>query len=62
VEAGEVPHAIPSIPIPIPVPVPDRLTVALNVNSLGEESDRIAKGGNRFTVSHGPTQILVASA
>jgi hypothetical protein len=56
-EAGDVSHTIPSISIsvsiPIPVRVPVRVPVALNAHSLREESDRIAKGGNRFTVAYG---------
>jgi hypothetical protein len=58
VEAGDVPHTIPSISVPIPV----RVSVALNAHSPREESDRIAKGGNRFAVAFGRYQILVAFA
>ena len=54
-EAGDVPHTIPSISdsVSIPVPIPVRVPVALNADSPQEESDPIAKGGNRFTVASG---------
>jgi len=57
VEAGDVPHTIPSISISVSVSVSVsirvRVPVALNAHSLREESDRMAEGGNRFGVAYG---------